>query len=232
MNKYKGFLLATAGGVAFVPSAQAADLPLKAAAMPSIATVSWVGYYWGIHAGAANTRGEVRVGGAGYTPDNTAFIGGGQLGYNWQSGNLVYGWEGDISGLAGRKTINTYNTGYLTYRNHIEWLSTIRGRAGLALGRTMVYMTAGLAIGGTDNLMSWSNASCCGGTQSYSGTKTRVGWTVGVGIEHMWDRNWSLGLEALYVDLGDSDGSVPGTDFNQRFSNTALIGRAKANYRF
>jgi outer membrane immunogenic protein len=90
MNKYKSVLLATASGIAFVPTAHAADLPLKAAYTPAVAPASpsWQGWYAGVNLGVAWEQGENRVGGAGYKPDNTAFIGGGQIGYNWQRGNF------------------------------------------------------------------------------------------------------------------------------------------------
>jgi outer membrane immunogenic protein len=226
MQKYKGFLLATASGVVFAPGVQAADLPLKAA--PAyVPAVSWQGWYAGIHLGAAAQSGENRVGGAGYTHDSTSFIGGGQIGYNWQRGNFVYGLEADISGLSGKNLSPGSDVGsaYITYGNHISWLATFRGRWGLAVTDTMVYATAGLAVGGVKNTHIWGGTS-----PNYSTSKTRVGWVVGGGVEHMWSRNWTIGLEALFVDLGRYNGSKDG--ITNRFSNQAVIGRFKANYRF
>lgn len=221
MQKYKGFLLATASGVVFAPGVQAADLPLKAA--PAyVPAVSWQGWYGGFHVGAASQRGDSNiVGSSGYANDSINFIGGGQIGYNWQRGNFVYGLEADISGLAGNT--NT-SDGYITYGNSISWLATFRGRWGLAVSDTLVYATAGIAVGGVKNTFQIL------GLGDYSASKTRVGWVVGGGVEHMWSRNWTLGLEALFVDLGRYTGLKDG--FTHRFSNQAVIGRFKANYRF
>jgi opacity protein-like surface antigen len=57
-----------------------------------------------------------------------------------------------------------------------------------------------------------------------------VGWTVGGGVEHMLNRNWTIGLEGLFVDLGRSTLNVKTS--NLRFSNQAVIGRLKLNYKF
>ena len=99
---YKGFLLASAGGLAAASGgAQAADLPVKAAMAAPVAA-NWTGFYAGLHAGGAwqtmnvtNPDG-IRV----FEPSASSFLGGGQIGYNWQHGNFVYGVEADISGLS------------------------------------------------------------------------------------------------------------------------------------
>src|SRR5207249_5357208 len=122
----------------------------------------------------------------------TGFIGGGQIGYNWQHGNFVFGLEGDISGLGGKNTGERQDaTGY-QYSSRISWLSTVRARFGLAVGDTMAYATAGVAFAGVKNTVSFSPGL------DYSSTKTRTGWTVGGGVEHMLSRNWTIGLEALF----------------------------------
>src|SRR3974390_1156413 len=96
--KYKGFLLATAGGLAVAPGAQAADMLVKAPPPPP---PSWTGFYIGAHVGAAweNMNAENYYSRLNHV-DGSTFIGGGQIGYNWQHGNSVFGLEGDISGLS------------------------------------------------------------------------------------------------------------------------------------
>src|SRR5262249_41299671 len=151
------------------------------------------------------------------TFSKTSFIGGGQLGYNWQHGNFVFGLEGDISGLSGK---NSITSGYTSLSSSIRWLSTVRGRFGLAVGDTMAYTTAGVAIGGVRNSVTLFDEF------SYSSTKTKTGWTVGGGVEHMLNPNWTIGLEGLFVDLGRS--SLSGGEFGDfRFNNQAVIGRLK-----
>jgi outer membrane immunogenic protein len=226
--RHKGFLLATAAGSVAAASggAQAADLAYKAAVMPAPAA-SWEGWYIGLHAGAAWQQGH-----ANGQPDyaslsqttTTSFIGGGQIGHNWQHGNFVYGFEADISGLTGEGRVDNGSKGVLAQK--IKWLSTVRGRAGLAVGDTMAYVTGGIAFGGVSNTF---NPGFAPGIKSES--KTRVGWTVGGGVEHMIDRNWTVGLEGLFVDLGRSTVTIAPFK-TTTFSNQAVIGRLKVNYKF
>jgi outer membrane immunogenic protein len=233
--KYKGFLLATAGGIAMVPGAQAADMQLKAPVMVPVA--SWTGWYIGAHAGAAwqnmnanNTYGEASV----MHIDGSSFMGGGQIGYNWQHGNAVFGLEGDISGFSrgpsyapafpfvSSKSISTKT----------NWLSTVRARMGLAVADTMVYATGGLAIGSVTNSQNVDGSPFA----TKSETKTKVGWAIGGGIEHMWDQHWTIGLEGLFVDLGSSTVTLTpvgaATTKSTTFRNQFVIGRAKLNYKF
>jgi outer membrane immunogenic protein len=224
MRKKNGFLLATSAGfaaaAAVVPGAQAADMPIKAPQYVPPAA-SWAGWYIGAHAGAAWQQAQENEY-AFVTFSKTSFIGGGQLGYNWQHGNFVFGLEGDISGLSGKNSISS--NGY-AISSSIRWLSTVRGRFGLAVGDTMAYATAGVAIGGVRNSVSFFDEF------SYSSTRTKVGWTVGGGVEHMLNPNWTIGLEGLFVDLGRS--SLNAGEFGDfRFNNQAIIGRLKLNYKF
>lgn len=94
---------------------------------------------------------------------NASFIGGGQIGYNFQSGNIVYGVEGDFQVLRNRDTLSaslreftpgvapagagdiTRNT-FATYFIDREWQATFRGRFGYAWDRLLVYATGGLAV--------------------------------------------------------------------------------------
>src|SRR4030095_7821267 len=85
------------------------------------------------------------------------------------------------------------------FTSRISWLSTVRGRFGLAVGDTMAYMTAGVAFGGVRNSVTFDAVS-----STYSSSKTKTGWTIGGGVEHMLSRNWTVGLEGLFVDLGNS----------------------------
>jgi outer membrane immunogenic protein len=87
----------------------------------------WRGLYGGVHLGHADVDGD------------NGFVGGVQLGYNWQARQIVYGVEGDIS---------------LSDAHSIDWLASLRGRVGyLIQPRILVYGTAGLGLvngGGTD----------------------------------------------------------------------------------
>jgi outer membrane immunogenic protein len=232
----KGFLIATSAGfaaAATMSGAQAADMPIKAPRYIEPAA-SWAGWYIGVNAGAAWQQTQVdsvgpelglNLGGSSFS--KTGFIGGGQIGYNWQHGNFVFGLEGDISGLSGKGSGTAVPFEYATAQSQIRWLSTVRGRFGLAVGDTMAYTTAGVAIGGVKNSLN----NVFGDGFNYSSSKTKVGWTVGGGVEHMLNRNWTIGLEGLFVDLGNSSVKSFGAK-TTKFQNQAVIGRVKLNYKF
>jgi outer membrane immunogenic protein len=232
MKKYSGFLLATAGGFAAASGAQAADLPVKAPVYNAPPMVSWEGWYAGLHAGAnwqRTTTDNPYLAVAGISSATEAgFIGGGQIGHNWQTANWVYGLEADISGLTGSASAS--NTGY-SLSGKVRWLSTFRGRFGTTLGGmgdTIIYATGGLAVGGVDNTaVAFS---------SYSVSKTKFGWTAGGGIEHMLNPHWTVGAEALFVDLGSSTSGLPFSGASPAkitsFKNTLAIARLKFNYRW
>ena len=240
----KGYLLATVSSVAAVTAAggaQAADMPLKAPPLPPPAA-SWAGWYIGLNAGANWQSASNSFGYAGpvFTPETgnthpraTGFIGGGQIGYNWQAGNFVYGWEADIAGLTGKESANVPDG--KTFSNQITWLSTVRARAGLLIDpSTMAYATGGLAVGGVKNSLQ-VRPGFLGFSKAES--TTRVGWTVGGGVEHMLSNShWTVALEGLYADLGPSSATAVGTTtgFHKtaHFSNRAFIGRLKLNYKF
>jgi outer membrane immunogenic protein len=226
--KFKNVLMASAAGFAVAPVAEAADLPrLKAAPMPmAVPVANWAGWYAGVNVGVANvgmTRrdedGEPRD----YSSNTSGFIGGGQLGYNWQRGYFVYGVEADISGLAAEKTW----PGGRGASNNLPWLSTVRGRMGLALADTLVYATAGLAIGEVKTTKLLDN-----GEIQYSQSKTQLGWAVGGGVEHMLSRNWTVALEGLYVNLGSTPAYCTRKCDSRTVDTKAAIARFKLNYKF
>jgi opacity protein-like surface antigen len=120
---------------------------------------------------------------------------GGQLGYNWQAGNWVFGIEGDVDGYGARNSTHTTGTPTLavafTASEAPKWLASARGRVGYAWGTGLIYITDGgawanMAFNTTDAL----------GVSSITATKS--GWTLGGGYEWMFAPNWSLRAEYLY----------------------------------
>jgi len=101
----------------------------------------------------------------------------------------------------------------------LNWFGTVRGRIGPTVTPTLlVYVTGGLAFGEitTTNTVAGTNITGAQGTNvftltpvagSASSSTTRVGWTIGAGIEGVVSGNWTAKLEYLYVDLGDVSGS-------------------------
>ena len=140
--------------------------------------------------------------------DVNGFIGGGQIGYNWQRSQWLFGLETDFQGsgergsstacgVAGCPAGSTITTA--DYR--LDWFGTARGRIGyLPSQRVVLYGTGGLAYGALRTNLTSGVVGI--GTGTSSTDDTRVGWTVGVGAEAALDQHWSVKLEYLYVDLG------------------------------
>ena len=234
-------LLATVSCLALTGAASAADLPVRMpvkAPAPVVVTDIWAGPYIGINGGVVWHRMEVDTRNAGGTVpyDSATLTGtggtiGGTIGYNLRSQNFVFGLEADANWVSAKETHQqraANGIGFVTdYTAKLNWLATVRGRAGVTFGRTLVYGTGGLAVGGVKNSWTWPN-NCC---QFVSNNDTRVGWTAGGGIEHFISNpHVTVKAEALYVDLG-RDTVTSGT-YVSRFKNTAIIGRLGLNLKW
>jgi len=154
--------------------------------------------------------------------NNGGFIGGGQLGYNYQFvPSWVAGFEADVQGIAGSNgnatvTSSLANPNFptqplfqtATVSRQLDWLGTLRGRLGLLATPTfLLYGTGGLAFGGvsaTTNITQVvANLANTGPYFSLGNlNNARVGWTAGGGVEWMFLPNWSLKVEYLYYSLG------------------------------
>src|SRR5665213_1611276 len=237
LSKIKSYLLAGTAGVAIVPMMGLAVDQVANAAPPPMPVMSWAGWYVGLSVGGASqsnffSNPDAISDSLDGTHKGSAFIGGGQIGYNWQQGQFVYGLEADFSGLS--KSSGTYVTDASNgaiYGSQLSWMSTVRGRLGMTVGNgnTLVYGTAGLAIGG---ITSHSEGGIFGWPlNGYS--STRVGWAAGAGIEHMLTRNWTIGLEGLFADFGSyTKASTVEGKCCATVRDQVLIGRLKLNYKF
>jgi outer membrane immunogenic protein len=244
-------LMSGVAAMALAGSAYAADLPSRkappAAYLPPVPIFTWTGLYVGVNAGGAfrgnNNNGynnAVFFGGAapvaGFTSNgnNGRFIGGGQAGFNWQTGPIVLGVEGDAQALVGGNN----NTFPGSSGNHSTgFLGTVRGRAGLGFDRFLVYGTGGLAFGSTN--LPTSAVATVGGIPGFFGTNNvnnmRVGYAAGAGVEYAFAPNWSLKVEYLFTDLGRNNrtyllGTGPGFTVTNREQNHIV--RAGLNYKF
>lgn len=165
------------------------------------------------------------------------FIGGGQIGYNWQfAGSLAAGVEADIQGATLSRSGNgavlagglpaPFQTesvfGVSTGRATLDYLGTLRGRIGYLVTPTLLaFATGGLAYGGVTHHsgFGWTHnipvvpSTFPFAVVSGSYADTRVGWTAGGGLEWMFWRNWSAKVEYLYYDLGASTTGTVGVEF-------------------
>jgi outer membrane immunogenic protein len=254
----KRTLIAIAGFVSLLAatSASAADLPVYTKAPAVAAVYDWTGTYVGTNLGYSFGRGSTdgNVTGtqnvsvfrtAGPTlvtsvttalatlpligrADVNGFIGGGQLGYNWQREKWLFGLEGDIqfSNERGSGDVCTVagcpaGSTVFTRDYKLDWFGTARGRVGfLPAERILLYATGGLAYGGFSG-SSWTLPLDIG-----TWSQTRVGWTVGAGVEAALGSNWSVKFEYLYMDLGHVGGS---SAINSTATNAANTPAPKAS---
>jgi len=222
----------------------AADLPERIyTKTPAAQVYNWTGFYIGANAGVGLSRDPASVviastpaGGSSSVVGAVGAFGGGQIGYNWQTGNILFGVETDFQGAALQDdrtcTLTCMDFEANRYDQHLDWFGTARGRIGLTTGSVLGYVTGGLAYGGvtTANLVSVGAS-----TTPFYWHQTRTGWTVGSGIEAALPGNWTGKVEYLYLDLGSDRGILPlaGTggvtssiDYRQH------IVRVGVNYRF
>jgi outer membrane immunogenic protein len=213
---------------AMTMTAHAADLSRRPA-MPAKAPVyveppfSWTGFYAGINGGYGWGTSTWDVTGFGSTDFNVSgAVVGGTLGYNWQMGSTVLGLEGDLdwSNIKGSTTSAVCPTASCETRNN--WLATTRGRIGYAFGRLLPYVTGGAAFG--DIKMSPAGLG--------SETETRVGWTLGGGVEAAIAGPWSAKLEYLYTDLGKATCSAAACGASTDVGLRTNLVRGGINYHF
>jgi outer membrane immunogenic protein len=246
----------------------AADIPRRPPPPPVVAppvVYNWSGFYIGGHLGGKwhdhdgditfdQVLGFTPIGlgvfGTGGNDREGAFIGGGQIGFNWQAGGWVFGVEGDFSATSAERTfvccgpvaaavlIPPFALGdTITVSN--DWQASVRGRLGFAWDRFLVYGTGGVAFA---NIEATVGLVPGGAFPGFFGTAddTLTGWTAGGGIEFgLWD-NWSLGVEYRFTSFDAGDLSlgnvplilVPGAPLRGNFELETHEVTARLNYRF
>ena len=181
---------------------------------------SWTGFYVGGNGGYA--FGKADVGGS--STDSNGWLFGATVGFNQQTGNFVWGFEGDfdytlIKGNPTNSTV-TLCTGGCEVKN--VFFGTARGRLGYAMDRFLPFITGGGAIGSL-KISSTSGAS---------ETNTPIGWTVGAGLEYALEGGWSAKIDYLYTQFSSTTCTAAtcgvDTDYKLKFSTV----RGGINYRF
>lgn len=204
--------------IGFGATALAADMPSarKVAAVAVPVAYNWSGLYAGVNAGYG--WGSLDDGTT--SLDANGFLGGGQIGSNWQTGRLVFGVEADFQGTAQE---HNETIGALSTSAKLPWFGTVRGRIGWAADRWLVYVT-----GGASYSKITLEGTLSGVTVSSSDTKS--GYALGAGTEWALGDRWSTKLEYLYLDTGKTTMTFFGVPFKAR--GTDQIVRAGLNYHF
>lgn len=197
---------------------------------PSFAADNWTGCYLGGNAGYGSGHSTWFNAGNATTdasPKPDGFIGGGQLGCDYQAGNWVVGLEAMFDGAAMKDTRPDPNVPGNTERDRVRWFGTATARLGYAFDRTLLYAKGGAAWANIEHTYDSSVLP------ADSRENTQSGWVVGGGIEWVFAPSWSAKIEYNHVDLGNASTHFPvlGSDF--RFSDqridTVMVG---LNYRF
>jgi outer membrane immunogenic protein len=229
------------------------------------AAQDWTGGYIGINGGGAIGKAEATttVSGDAYFADSSitsinetglfslkpkGALGGGQIGFNVQSGSGVFGIEADFGVMrlseAGAVTVEypcCAGTDYTTTQLvETKWLMTARPRIGFATGNVLVYGTGGLAVTEVTQEAGFSDtfADASAGTRV---AERRMGWTAGAGLEVKSGRV-SFKAEYLYADFGEAVATSdnfeffgalePGVTFEHVAPLKVQVFRAGLNFRF
>jgi outer membrane immunogenic protein len=213
-------------------SARAADL---APILYPSAYFSWGGLYGGLNVGGGagnasyTATGPLLVVGPSLLTSTSdeirGFVGGGQAGYNWRLGGFVVGVEGDLQYSHQQNGVWVYG---LQISNGLDFLSTLRGRAGVAMEDWLFYATAG---GGYIHTTANYNLGSFGGLQQNDFSPV---WVVGAGVETRVSGNWTGRLEYLYLSGGTLTTSfgVPGGTLTINRNIHDNVFRTGLNYYF
>ncbi|WP_417308765.1 outer membrane protein [Devosia sp.] len=155
----------------------------------------WNGLYAGVQLGGGQLHPNLTFPAFLVHPDASGALAGVQAGYNLQIDHLVFGVEADIAATDFEETRLCSNTDY-TCTSGADWMASLRGRAGVTLDRTLVYVTAGAAFlhydGNTEEIAT---------EDRFEDPQTLTGWTVGAGGEYAVSDAIMLGLEARYAEF-------------------------------
>lgn len=235
----KRLIIATACVAIGSVSAFAADLPARVQPpVPVVPVFSWTGFYLGGELGWIRTNPEYTTGvlllGTPFVVSPTAsdkngLSYGALAGYNYQTGNLVLGVEGDFQGWTVGKIRYTAVTGdFLTA--HSKWGGSIRGRLGYAADRALFYLAGGAAFVSNETSIPTTGISI-------GGDGVRSGWTVGAGLDYAITNNWFTGIEYRYSQFESKSFIYPIpilnlglVGFKQELSNNQVS--ARIGYKF
>src|SRR5215467_7754484 len=250
MRKLFHTVAALSALVATSMTANAADVTARPAPYAPPAPVyapppfTWTGFYVGGNIGGAwrNDNLSDTLSGLNFSNGNNngVFIGGGQLGFNWQVSNFVFGFEWDIDGAGNNNNTGTVFVpalGTIQVASNNRWITTLAVRFGVTNGPWLFYGKAGGGWVGNDDFT--INNLTTGTSITASNNNTNSGWLVGAGIEWAFAPNWSAKVEYNYLGLDDRTfivpagvpGFLPGDTFTQSNRNIQMV-KVGINYLF
>jgi outer membrane immunogenic protein len=219
----KKILLALSAMAIGTAAASAADLPArtyKAPPPPPPPIFSWTGFYIGGNIGGAwahNNWTDTLFLTSFNNGNNGRFIGGGQIGGNYQIGNFVIGGEWDFDWASNN---NNNNVGVLlpaglivVNNNNNRWITTVAARFGWAVDHFLLYGKAGGGWVGNNNFtvtnLTTGVSFTCGSFGVTNCGNNAGGWLVGAGVEYAFTNNWTVKAEYDYLGLGNRTVFIP-----------------------
>ncbi|MFT3987338.1 outer membrane protein [Aestuariivirga sp.] len=209
-----------------------AALLVSSSAMAADVTMpvrDWTGPYVGIQAGYGWGKSDWSFldGGTATKHDIDGFVGGAHLGYDFQHDSIVMGLVGDVNFGDVNGSSTCPNEDY-TCKTSVDFLSTIRARIGVTpADGLLIYATGGLAIGDV-------HSKAPSASNTYKGSQTSLGWTIGGGAEYMITDNVSVGAQLLYVDLGNKKSDLKFDGSNDPFKDKLdmVVAQGTLSFRF
>ena len=204
---------------------------------------SWTGFYLGGNIGGAWAHRDVtdtffRVN-FNNGNDKGVFIGGGQVGYNWQFGYGLIGIEADFDGVANNNNAGVVfipTVGPIQVTSNNRWVTTVAARFGVTNGPWLFYGKVGGGWVGNEDFTVTNLRT--GASFNISNDNSNSGLLLGAGIEWAFAQNWSAKVEYNYLGLEDRTFAVPfaspffpGDTFNRSNRNLQMV-KAGINYRF
>jgi outer membrane immunogenic protein len=170
------------------------------------------------------------------------FLGGGQIGFNVQTGWAVWGAEFQISGSDVKGGGNCGFIALWNCHSKVDSIATLAGRFGVAYGHTLVFVKGGGAWAHDKYNIDLLGISIPGAIQGFSASDNRSGWMVGTGVEVAIDNNWSAKVEYDYMDFGTKSyvlptvlaggSATPGAFNNWDITQRVHLIKFGLNYRF
>ncbi len=196
---------------------------------PYVAYPNWTGYYIGAHIGGAWAAADFTdlnvFPNVAFNRESSGIFGGGQIGYNYQLGNLVIGPEVDIGGIG--LSGSTVEVGGLGAVSSVSsgFYFDITGRLGYAWGPALAYAKGGYAYYGGS--LSVNEVGI--GSVSHSDLS---GWTVGGGLEYKFNPAWSVKAEYQYFEFQTNQLGIQADDSVWDNTFSAQTFKVGANYHF
>ncbi len=186
---------------------------------PDQAEIDWAGFYGGLDYGVAisPTNGEHLLGITGGLPPayniypqvltHPGVTAGGHVGYNWQNGHFVYGFETELNYLGGRHTPDGVSLAPpapygLQWDQSASYFASLRARAGYAIGPWLPFVTGGVATGGARGPaeLLYPAPGLNGLFTAASSQSSRMKFAIGAGLAYAIDDSWSARVEYLYLN--------------------------------